>query len=330
MGTSFLLDSAKPRVHLWAFNNPLRGITEQIDFLCAALRAHRYPFGISNSPSATALNIVIENFEAESATRVLDFCRRSGKRIAVILTEHLDFIKGRILFHGVAIDDFDDYMHPAIKRNRLVHLLLLRECLYGFLRLGDLPALANMELMLPGIPVRTMPFPMFLAAERPLKKIGATPTHDFVFTGKITDYRRSVLDSLGEKYSILRGDQILTRHGDAYQSRRCRDALNLLGRLVLNVPQRRNWPWISTMRVIAGLRSRRATATIGTDSNAMIAPACIQLDGAGSAEEALRQALAHHDIAFEKAFAAYEGLVKSPANPRFPEDFFDIWAALEL
>ena len=318
-----------PPIHMWVFNTPFRGVTEQVEFFYAAVRAHGYPFSVSNYPSPKALNVIIENFDALSSARVLAYCRESQKRVAVVLTEHMDFVDGRILFHGVAIDSFDAYMYSATKRNRLLHLLTLREFLSGFLRLGDLPALTNMEAVLPGISIRTIPFPRISTGERPLDKFGMKPRYDLVFTGKPTGYRIATLASLEDNYTVLRGDQTITRHGDNFQSRRCRDAQNAAGKIVLNIPQRPNWPWVSTMRVIAALRCRRATATIGTDRNALIGPACLQIE-TPHVDELLQGALEDYEAAFETAFAAYEELVKSPLNPQFPSDFFDMWASLEL
>ena len=114
------------------------------------------------------------------------------------------------------------------------------------------------------------------------------------------------------------------------RSRRRRDAINSVAKLVLNLPQNPGWRWISTMRVLAGMRCRRATAAIGNYEPTAIAPFCITIASNEVLRNELSEALAKYDTHFEHLHERYETFVHSAANASFPHDELDLWARLEL
>lgn len=308
-------------IRLWIFNHSIRSITEQIEFFYLALKSQGRKVSISNHPEPSALNVVIESFNKNSAGIVETFCRKYRKRVGMILTEHLDFNQDVIFFHGTRLGVDSDYMHPAIKRERLINLILLREHTKCFFRLGDLPMLHGVEKMLPGMPVITIPFPRFKLVDRsPLFRSGP-PVYDFIFTGKLTRYRRQILGRLGKQYNIC--------VANTTSSRRRRDALNTMGKFVLNIPQSENWPWISSMRVLAALRCGRATVTINTDRNGAIPPLCLQFDQKELFSSAVADALVKYEHIFKEKFNGYIGFVNSKQNAIFPEDVFEVWERME-
>jgi hypothetical protein len=314
--------ATKPDVNLWVFNHPLRYITEQVEFFCSALRAGGYRVRVSNRPSPSSLNVLIENFHSAAVVPIVEFCNAFGKRIAVILTEHLDFVDGNILFHGVRLHSRDDYMLPMVKMERLSNLMILRSQIRCFLRLGDLPRLINIERMMPGIPVRTVPFPALAPAERAALDRPGGPDVDFAFTGQMTVYRQRILERLQRDFKVIGGSDMVPR--------RRRDAMNARARLVLNIPQSRRWPWLSTMRILAALRCRRATLALGECEESAIAPSCLRLREDELTPTRLRIALNHHEEEFRARLAGYEALVRSSLNPPFPHGEFELWANLEL
>jgi hypothetical protein len=314
--------AAKPDVNLWVFNHPLRYITEQVEFFCSALRQNGYRVKVSNRPSPSSLNVLIENFQTAAVGPIVEFCRAHKKRIAVILTEHLDFIDGQIMVHGARLHSRDDYMPPMVKMERLSNLMILREQIRCFLRLGDLPKLFNIENMIPGIPVRTVPFPTVVPTDRSSLDRPAGPDVDFVFTGQLTDYRKRILDRLQRDFKVLGGSDMVPR--------RRRDAMNARARLVLNIPQSKRWPWLSTMRVLAALRCRRATLALGDYEESAITPSCVCLNEQELTATRVRHALDRYEEEFRARLASYDALVRSGLNPRFPHGEFELWANLEL
>ncbi|SCY21035.1 hypothetical protein SAMN05216420_103194 [Nitrosospira sp. Nl5] len=308
-------------IRLWIFNHPIRYITEQIEFFYLALKSQGREVTISNHPDPSALNVVIENFNKHSAGVVETFCRKYHKRVGMILTEHLDFYQDEIFFHGTRLGIDSDYMHPATKRERLLNLILLREHTKCFFRLGDLPMLSGIERMLPGIPVITIPFPELKLTDRSPRSLSEPPAYDFIFTGYLTNYRRQILGKLGKQYNLWVANTM--------SSRRRRDALNTMGRFVLNIPQNENWPWISSMRVLAALRCGRVTVTTNTDRGGAIPPICLQFDKKELFGTAVADALVKYEHIFEEKFNAYTTFVTSKQNAPFPEDVFAVWGRME-
>ena len=94
---------AAPPVHLWVYNHPFLGITDQVEFFVSTLKQHGYRVSVGREPSQTALNVVIENFSEETKRVLFEFCKATRKRVAVIMTEHLDFEHEQLVMHGTAL-----------------------------------------------------------------------------------------------------------------------------------------------------------------------------------------------------------------------------------
>jgi hypothetical protein len=176
--------------------------------------------------------------------------------------------------------------------------------------------------MIPGIPVRTLPFPAVMPVDRSALDRRGGPDFDLVFTGQMTDHRRKMLDRLQKDFTVLTGRDIV--------SRRRRDAMNARARLVLNLPQSRGWQWLSTMRVLAALRCRRATLAIGDFHESAVTSGCLCLREEEVETAALRQVVARHEQEFDSRLAAYNAMTRSGINPAFPHADFELWAELEL
>lgn len=315
-------DAALPPIHLWIYNHPLHGISDQIEFFFSVMRQNGYPVTGGRYPRDDALNVVIENFSDVTAGVLMKYCRETGKRVSVIMTEHIDFIDQEIYIHGDPLWSDNDYMHPATQITRLRCLMDCACYIRSFLVLGDLPELRNIHMMLPETPVRTLPFPVL---PRPADETNwAALSADFVFTGVITRFRAEILERLMTKMTI--------RHPEGFLSRKARDNFSQTGRLVLNIPQRLDWKWLSLMRIIAALRCGRATVSLGTKDNSKIASCCVQIDvQTPDLLEQLSDLTARPAEAFEKAFTDYHLMADAYSKTNaFPQDFFDYWAITEL
>ncbi len=312
-----------PLVHLWIYNHPFHGISDQIEYFLAVMQQNDYQVSVGRKPRTEALNVVIENFSENTSQILINFCRNQGKRVAVIMTEHIDLIKGQIFIHGDPLWSDNDYMHPVTQVARIKNLMDCTEYIRCFLVLGDLPELLNSNDMFPGVAVRTLPFPKLQSICPANLEQGNNPTADLAFTGYATNYRAELLKQLEVEMSV-------TCPG-TFVSRKARDDFNLSARLALNIPQRQDWHWLSLMRILAALRCGRATVSLGTADNSKISACCTQLDITQvNWLEILQEHASNWDVMYQRAFDNYEAMaIAFEQNKPFPHDVFDYWGVIE-
>lgn len=318
-----LSPQTNPAVHLWIYNHPFHGVSDQVEYFLLIMRQNGYRVSVGKQPHIDALNVVIENFSEATSEILMNFCRTSGKRVGVIMTEHLDFIGEQIYIHGDPLWNNNDYMHPATQVARIKNLMDCAQFIRCFFVLGDLPELLNINEMLPGVSVRTLPFPKL----QPLPVSGLAQVNNFaadaVFTGVVTGYRADLLKQLESQMSVICPGKFV--------SRRVRDNLSRSARIVLNIPQRKDWKWLSLMRVMAALRCGRATVSLGTADKSKISACCTQLNIMQvDWVEKLREYACHWDITYQRAFENYKAMVIAFEQEKpFPNDVFDYWAVTE-
>ena len=126
-----------PPIHLWVYNHSFYGIGDQVSFAVMALRQHGYQVSVGQQPRYSSLNVVIEGFSSQSRDILLEFCQSTRKRVAMIMTEHIDAEHGQILVHGAPLGSENDYMHPATILARIKHLLECVPYLRCFVVLRD-------------------------------------------------------------------------------------------------------------------------------------------------------------------------------------------------
>ena len=209
----------RPPIHLWIYNHPFSGISDQVAFFISVFRQHGYAVSVGLEPRNSALNVVIENFSVQTRNILRAYCRSTRKRVAVIMTEHLDFESGKIFIHGDPLWRDNDYMHPATQLNRIIYLMDCIPYLRCFLVLGDLPELRNMSTMLPGIAVRTIPFPKVGIVSNDNGDNARAPTSDLLFTGFMTEYRSNI-------YALLKQNGFSVTFPEKLVSRKKRNAMN--------------------------------------------------------------------------------------------------------
>lgn len=310
-------------VHLWIYNHPYHGISDQVEYFLMSMRQNGYRVSVGRQPRAEALNVVIENFSEATSRILIDFCRTSGKRVAVIMTEHLDFLRDQIYIHGDPLWCANDYMHPETQAARIKNLMDCMQFIHCFFVLGDLPELKNINEMLPGVVVRTLPFPMLqtLSTSDLIQKNNLNA--DVVFTGFITAYRADLLEQIESK-------MLVTCPG-TFVSSRVRDNLNRSARIILNIPQRADWKWLSLMRVIAALRCGKATVSLGTADHSKISACCIQLNILRP--DWINQLKCYVDewqSLYRQAFEDYSAMAtKFEQDKKFPHDSFEYWSITE-
>lgn len=311
----------KPRVHLWLYNAPFNGISDQVGFVIAILRQNGYPASIGRRPCLSSLNVVIENFGPETRDELVKFCKSSGKKVAVIMTEHLDYVQGQIILHGIPVGSRNDYMDPNIMLKRVRSLLECVPYIRSLFVLGDLPQLRNISIMLPNVDVRSIPFPSI--GLKGIREPGQAneAVHDLVFAGALTSYRKEVLGRFnGRDPSVV--------FSPTFVSRRRRNIMNTTAKVILNIPQRPGWRWLSSMRIIAGLHTGRPTISLGTNDVSQIASCCTQLDlNEREWLSEVRQLVADWKSLYLRDINNYLIMAKAfEQDHPFPHDLFEFWS----
>lgn len=316
--------SAKSQVHLWIYNHPFHGISDQVDFFISALKQHGYIVSVGRQPSNSSLNVVIENFCSETSHELTQFCQSTRKKVAVIMTEHIDFDEEEIFIHGQQLWNKNDYMHPATQVARLRYLMECIPYIRCFFVLGDLPELRNMSSMLPGINVHTIPFPSLEPVSFDNRDNKRNISNDLLFTGAKTEYRSSI-------YSVLQKDGVSITWPNKFISRRKRNKLSSSSKIILNIPQRADWHWISLMRVIAALRSGRATVSLGTEDQSRIASCCVQMDmNEEQWPELLKERIKDWQTSYHQSYENYMTMAEDFERKHgFPHVLLEYWATTD-
>ncbi len=312
----------KPSIHCWVYNHQLYGIGDQVSFAVTAFRQHGYSVSVGRQPRLSSLNVIIEGFPSEASRDVLlEFCRSSRKRVAVIMTEHLDFQHGQVYFHGAPLGSQNDYMHSATILTRMKHLLECLPYLRCFFVLGDLPELRNISTLVPGVDVRAIPFPSL--SGDPCEAVGTSfdTVYDLVFTGAMTEYRAKLLARLKEEgFSVGCPRKFISRNR--------RNAMNRSGKVIVNLPQREGWQWLSLMRIIAGLQNGRATISLGTSDASRMASCCTQLDmREHDWMRKVKQCINEWKSLYMRDRMNYAAMAqKFEQEKPFPHDVFEYWS----
>lgn len=314
----------RPPVHLWIYNHPFCGISDQVAFFVASLRQHGYLVSVGRMPCESALNVVIENFSSYNRDVLIGFCKASRKRVAIVLTEHMDFENGQILFHGAPLGTDSQYMHKATQLARVRHLIECVPYIRCFFVLGDLPQLRNAGNLFPGIDIRPIPFPDLQNSRRIGCHRTITVQNDLVFTGGLTEHREQVIVS-------LRAEGLRVACPGSFVSRNRRDHLNRSANVVLNIPQSRGWRWLSPMRIIAGLACGRPTVSVGRTDATSISRCCTEVDTQGGDWiTGIKRCVEQSESLFRRDILNYSSMIKQfeGVNP-FPDDMFDYWGMIE-
>lgn len=257
MGIVWGGSETKSFVHIWIYNHTFSGISDQLEFFIKTFRDFGYGVSVSKFPKKNSLNFVIENFSTIRDRQILvDFCLTNKKRVSVIMTEHIDFIKNSVYFHGKNLTDSSDYMAQTTKIQRVLGLIECSKFINSLVSLGDLPTLNNLSTFLPSIPIYRLPFPSikFFLNESGLR-------NDFLFIGALTTYRKELIKGIcGFGFNVC----FPNFKRNFFISRKLRNHYVSSSKVVLNIPQVKDWFWLSTMRVIVSLANGKPTLSINS------------------------------------------------------------------
>ena len=221
--------------------NPFPGISDQIEVLLIICKLKGYDYKISRKIDQNAYNILFENFNPKNTNYIIDECERYKIKIAVLMTEHIDYINNNYLFHGASIQVRDEYIGNMARHSRLSHLMRLSPHIHAFLRIGDLPYMRGFENAFPHVTIHEIPFPTLERVSKDTVKYST----DVIFSGFLTNYRKSILSKIGSQVrcDFLKGGLSRKRRNLNYKS----------AKYVLNIPQSKYWSWVSSMRILSSL-----------------------------------------------------------------------------
>ncbi|EKD77210.1 MAG: hypothetical protein ACD_42C00440G0005 [uncultured bacterium] len=231
-------------INIVTFPHAIAQIQNQIDFLTDSLRDSGVIYQVSNSISTQHLNILEEGFYPFFASEIAVFCKNHKTKIAVILTEHLEHKKNSMLVNERKLGVRNTYLRDALIRCESLFSLLPH--IRFFLVLGHLPLKEKLKKIFKTIPIVEAPYlPVkalsVIQAEADIQKI------DFCYQGSLTPHRKRVLKTIKN----IPASVSASFDNDAHQR-----LLTLKSaRFALQIPQYKEWRYISPMRALYCLQN---------------------------------------------------------------------------
>ena len=147
---------------------------------------------------------------------------------------------------------------------------------------------------------------------------------DTVFTGVKTGYRANLI-------SVIEASVSTIFTSENHLSKVKRNSANQSANIVLNLPQRSNWKWLSSMRIMAALRNGRATVSLGTSDDSKIACCTYQLNiSHDNWLEKLGECAANWQELYLDAHKNYSIMARNfEKEVGFPHELFEVWAITE-
>ena len=227
----------------------VNSISDQVWFIRRLCSDHSIPFTISHQLDPISHNLVMENLNDESTNYIEWFCKKQALSVSVVVTEFLapGPKKDDLYVNGELLQSDREY-NPAL-HYRFYNLQKIKEYIHSFVSLGGQPQ-ASSYCEIFGVAHWAdfeVPDLRFLPAPVTGKR------YDLHFSGSLTSYRKDVLQNLEKAgFSVLVESRFVSEDIRRAQLSQC--AFNL------NIPQSTNWPWLSTMRVLFGVRHGVFTA----------------------------------------------------------------------
>lgn len=243
------------RINLVTYNHKkIEHISDQVYFVEQYCQKNSIELIVSKWPVVDMDILVIENFEEDWVLqKLISFKKLSpNSKIIALLTEHIDLINNCLLFHGLKFDEDGDYMPREVRINRIIGILKFSALFDGFVRILKMPELIGFEKIVGKKNLLTIYPPPLQKRLHNIEK----PFFDLIFYGSMTPHRIDLLKKLSERYKVLVIDSFVS---DQLLIGKIQSA-----RMVLNIPQSVQWPWISPMRVFKALQAGRATINFGT------------------------------------------------------------------
>jgi len=225
------------------------GITDHISFLSEFLNSKKLDFKISNFLESDMHNIIIENFDYFDVLEVEALLRSRGT-YSIVLTEHMKNSSG-IIWDNRPLDLKNNYMHLADLR--FFNLMRLIPNAKSLFTIFGVPASSEIKSIIPNSSI------LNLDLTWDLNQIELNKTkYDLCFFGKITAYRKILLNDLKEKFK----DRLFVGEGiDKFE----REKIILNSKYNLHIPISKSWEQQSPMRIYSAAKLGRKTLFINFD-----------------------------------------------------------------
>ncbi len=314
--------TTKQKIHVCLFNIfHINYVVDQVEFVLAAFKQNGYQVSVGNEFKDDALNVLIECFDdgyknnkkKSDVAKIINYCEKNNKKVAVIMTEHIDYTDKKIYAYSVPLNQIDSTHYNSVIKTRLLSLLTVSPYIKHIFTLGEYPKLKNFREMLGKTPI-AIPYPKINEVRR-----DSDSEYDFVFSGKETKYRSAIIDEIKKKSFSL--------ESNAYQKisiRRKRNQLISKAKINLNIPQDENWKYPSMMRILLALSL--GIITVSVDDGAVDVNENFYAKVSPGNLDELEFYLKQHDSYYKKYLEAYNEVA---AKAIFPNDHFRIWAENE-
>lgn len=232
----------------WPYAN-INSISDQIWFMRKLCSDHCIPFTVSHQLDPISHNLVLENIDNASSSYIEHFYKKYSLKVSVIATEFLTLgnCKDDLRVNGESLHLEREY-NPQV-RDRFVKLHEVQQYIHSFVSLGGQPNVENYAKFFHVDHFYDFEVPEFNFLPN---KIEANK-YDLYFSGSLTQYRKEIIEKLKDLgFTLLIENRFV-----------CEDLRRKqLGKCIfnLNIPQSEDWTWISTMRVLFGMRYGAFTA----------------------------------------------------------------------
>ena len=315
--------TTKQKIHVCLFNiHHINYVVDQVEFILAAFKQNGYQVTVGNEFKDDALNLLIECFDEllnknkgeSDVEKIINYCEQNNKKVAVIMTEHIDYIDRKIHAYSVPLDKIDETHYNPLIKPRILSLLTISPYIKHIFTLGEFPKLKNFQEMMGKAPI-VIPYPK-------IEKVHHNDDveYDFIFSGRDTKYRSQALDEIAKMSFSVKNN--------AYQNiltRKKRNKLISKAKVNLNIPQDENWRYPSSLRIILALSLGKLTISVedgGMEEDVESFYAKVSPNNLSELESYLKQP----QVYYQKYLEVYNEIVSKAV---FPHDHFRIWGETE-
>lgn len=301
-------------LNLVTLSHPIAMISDQIASVTLALSRFGFPVQVTNELRDDVLNVIPEGFTRFAAMYISAYCATRGKKIAVLMTEHID-LDGRVLLNDVPLGDTNEYSPNA--RERLANLLYVLPHVRFFLIVGHLPDPEKLEKVFRAIPIINVPY---VPIEGTAVPSFSGRRFELCFTGSLTRHREAIIEMLDRHFKCV---CMFSNDPEVRRKTIANSHFNL------QIPQHTAWRHISPMRVIFALQAGAATLNVTTFPDPTFDPIALRI--------APRDCIAQIALALEaggsetlvKCLSAYNNLAQISLSQSALPIALSIWNDLE-
>lgn len=289
-------------------------IGDQISSVRRALSRYGFQIDVSNELRDHALNIIPEGFTRFAANYICEYCRTRSKKIALLITEHVD-LDGRVSLNDVPLGEINEYSPNA--HTRFANLLAVLPHVRLFLVVGHLPDPNKLRKVFRAIPIVNVPYVPLDPDDVPSF---AGRRLELCFTGSITRHRELMMKLLDRHFRC-----VWTFSNDP-EARRVTTANSQFN---LQIPQNPSWRHISPMRVIFALGAGTSTLNLTAFPDPVfdsIAERLPPKDCVAQIALALERGASN---AYERSLAAYNTMAQAHMSRSALPIALSVWSDLE-